>query len=527
MESLNIYINTLINLLIQKESNYMKTKISSENLLKHVLKGFSIAFFGIILGNFLSFITRILIARELGAHLYGAVSIGLGITSILVIISLLGLNPGISRYVSYYTSYKKRRDAIATSLKICLISSVTLSTVIFLFADKIAINIFHEPDLITVIKIFSFTVPFLTLTSIFFSILLGFKLVKYKVIINDISKNLSILLFLVTFFYFTKTLLSVLLAFLAGAIFSFLVGIFYFKTKADRYLQNILYQTRINLDLLKFSFPLLFSNLSSFIVSWSDVLMLGYFSTTFVVGGYTAALNVCVILQAFLPAVSLVIIPIISNLYSQRMINSIKNIYESVTRWIFAINFPIFFIVLNFPKIVIKILFGAEYTFGTLILKILIIGFFLHTLFGLSYPIIIAIGDSKVRFYLSLIVAALNIILNLILIPPFGGIGPAISLTVSVSLGAILGFIYLYKKIKFSPFNKLNLVPIISTMIAFILVKLVVNILELELNYNFSHFLFLLTIFSILYFFTFFIFRGATSEDIELLKVITKKITTK
>ena len=75
--------------------------MSETDSLKKIVKGSSIVFIGIFISKFLAYVYRLLIAR-VGPEQYGLFSIALGLTGILVTISVLGLNLGLMRYIPFF-----------------------------------------------------------------------------------------------------------------------------------------------------------------------------------------------------------------------------------------------------------------------------------------------------------------------------------------------------------------------------------------------------------------------------------------
>ena len=131
---------------------------STEDSLKKITKGAGIAFLGIIISKLLGYIYRILVART-DTEMYGLLSIGIAVFSILTTVSLLGLNNGVLRYVSFYKGkgdQEKIKQIIKVCLKITIPFSIIVSALFFIFSKQISIYFFHTEDLTIVFKIFAF-----------------------------------------------------------------------------------------------------------------------------------------------------------------------------------------------------------------------------------------------------------------------------------------------------------------------------------------------------------------------------------
>ena len=493
-----------------------------EQALKTVAKGAGIGFIGLIIGKIFAYLIRVFIARTLGPSDFGLISIGLAILSIFTTFSLLGLNQGLTRMISYYkgkNNFKKIKGAIFSSFKIVFSLSIFFSLVLFLIADKISIIFFSEPKLINIIKIFSFALPFSVLMNLSSSSFLGFKMVKYKVYIKDIFKNISTFLLIIIFFYFSFNLLRLSLAFLLGYIISAFVGLYYLKTKIYPHLKKIS-KTPVWKELIGFSYTLFLSGTVALVMGYTDVLMLGYFDTISNVGIYNAALNTCILITFVLTSFAFIFLPLITELFSKNKKKQIRKIYTTSTRWIFSIVFPIFLIFILFPDNILRILFGPDFVSGSLALVILSFGFLTHVSVGLSIETITAIGKPKINLYLNSLAAVSNFFLNLILIPIYGMVGAAIAMTSGLMLKSIFSLLYLNKKIGVQPYTRDYLKPffsaILSSLIFYIIIKNFLSINFFTLIIGFVFFLFLYSYFLL-------ISKGLTRDDIIILKSIENK----
>mgnify|MGYP000330093392 CR=1 FL=1 len=70
--------------------------------LRKIAKGAGVTFIGSLVGLVFGYLSRIIIARLLGAEDYGLISLGFAGMSIAATFSLIGLPVGVKRYVSYY-----------------------------------------------------------------------------------------------------------------------------------------------------------------------------------------------------------------------------------------------------------------------------------------------------------------------------------------------------------------------------------------------------------------------------------------
>ena len=493
-----------------------------ERALKTVARGAGIAFVGLVLGKLFAYLTRVFIARNMGPEAYGLISIGIAIISIVTIFSLIGLEQGLIRFIAFYRGKKDLRrvkGSIISSFKIALPISIFFSIILFTLSEQIAL-FFSKPDLIPIIQIFSLVLPFSVIMTLSHSSLIGFKMIKQKVYTVEIGKNLSTLLVVLTLFYLGFNLLGAVLAFGFGFVLSSLTGLYYLKNKILSRFKKIK-PIFVGKEIISFSYPLLIAAVLLLIMSWTDVLFLGYFDTSANVGIYSAALNTCILLTFVLESFGFIFMPLISELHSQSKKEEIRKIYKSSTRWMFSIVFPIFLLFIFFPDKILNILFGENFISGSQSLMVLAFGSLIVVSVGVTGRTITAIGKTKINFYLTSMGATLNIILNLILIPIYGIVGAAVATTSSLVLWNLLSLIYLHRKMKIQPYDKNYLKPFFSSLISMGIIYFVLKNLPKPISLSILMISFIVFMFS--YSFVLLIIKGFSKEDVIILKAIERK----
>ena len=146
--------------------------------------------------------------------------------------------------------------------------------------------------------------------------------------------------------------------------------------------------------------------------------------------------------------------------------NEFKTVYKSTTKWVFMLNIILFSIFVLFPKEIITILFGTEYSIAAPALVILSMGLFLNYSFILTNYIPTVANRTKLELLNISSGAILNIILNIILIPKYGIMGAAVATSISFLLTSILYFIEGLWIIKINPLKFNYLKIIISILIS-------------------------------------------------------------
>ena len=492
--------------------------------LQKIAKGTGIIFIGTIIGMLLGFVSRIILVRFTTQTEYGIYSLALVIISIFVMISTLGLSEGSTRYIAYFRGKNeegKVKGVISSSIKIAIIASISLAVISFFVSDFISSSIFHTPALSTPLKIFSIAIPFTVLINVFISIFRGFDRVDARVYFQNILSPVLYLLFLIAVVLFSLSFLGVVYAYVMSIAVTCVVFVIYMVKKSPLSMKRKeMVDNSMTKELLIFSVPLLAVSMLMMVMSWTDTLMLGYFKTPDVVGLYNAALPLANLILVVLTSMNFIYVPIISQLYSKNLIEEMKRNFAVLTKWIFSLTLPLFFILFLFPDVVLDLLFGSRYIGATFALQILAIGFFCNASLGFPYSTLLVIGKSKFLMCVFLISAIINIVLNIALIPPMGIVGASIASALSLIVARILNTIKLYKTSTIHLFTK-NYLKIAGLFIMFLFVFYILRNLVIM---SFWMFIALFSLFLVSYVLSVLFTKSFDDEDIMILLTIEKRL---
>jgi O-antigen/teichoic acid export membrane protein len=181
---------------------------------------------------------------------------------------------------------------------------------------------------------------------------------------------------------------------------------------------------------------------------------------------------------------------------------------------------PIFFVLFLFPDVVLNLLFGSRYIGASVALQILAFGFFLNICLGFTYNTLLVLGKSKFLMWTFVISAIINVILNMVLIPPMGIIGASIASAFSLIVAKILNVIKLYRFFDVHPFNK-NYLKIAGLSVMFLFVFYILSSLVIM---SFWMFMALFLLFLVSYGLSVLFTKSFDDEDIMILLTIEKRL---
>lgn len=501
--------------------------IEKESNQKIILSEAFLSFSGMSFGSVFRYMFSIIMARFLGAQMLGLYSLGNAITRIAEILALLGLDNGVLRFVSRDTEDKVNVDrSIYTSLKIGLISSILIAVLLFLSAEKIVNEILNEDSfLITVIKVFAISLPFTVLTLISSFATQAFKILKYKIFVNQIVNPLTLLIAFVTSYFLLGIELSILLPTVVSSIIG-LMFILKFLTNFSSISLSKIIGTTVDKDILKFSVPLMFVSAIGIIMHWIDIIMLGILSNATEVGMYHPIERTAGLVRMILFAFAGIFAPIFSEHYFKKNKNGMKDSYQSSSKYILAFSLPIFIFLFIFSEPMLLV-FGTEFQ-NYFALKVLLLGIFIQTIFGLGSSTLTMSGYTKFNLLNVSIALVLNIISNSILIPLYGLTGAALATSFALIVLSTLRYFENLILMNLNLFSFKLIKPIISGAITFVVIQylslIFSNYFELSNVFNLLIYLLINLLLVISSYFTIYFLLGFDKEDIIFINSLKSKM---
>ena len=124
---------------------------------------------------------------------------------------------------------------------------------------------------------------------------------------------------------------------------------------------------------------------------------------------------------------------------------------KKITRLIVVISLPVLLAFLLYPGLIMSV-FGSQYSQGQSVLQILVIGYFVSICTGPVGVLLMMSGNERFLRNITMLTAAINIILCFVLIPRYGIVGAAYATSVCMTIEKILSLLVIRWKLKFWTF---------------------------------------------------------------------------
>ena len=372
----------------------------------------------LMLGKILSLIVGIFIAKFLGPHDFGDLSFAVAFTAIIAAVGTLGLDSFIIREILHQPA--KRDEVMGTAFWMRIGVSIFLvpaSVLIYLFFRSLADQQGAELTLvITFCASALFFKAFNIIDSYFQSQVRSKFVVQVQnicLIISSLIKISFVLLKLpLVYFAFALVLDGLMLA----------IGLVIIYHRENLQIKAWVFNTSRAKSLLNQSWPLILSAVMVTLYMQIDILMLKYFAGSTEAGIYSAAARISEAWYFIPVAIVTSVFPAIIHARKTdiaRYQKRLQNLYDLLV----AISLPVALIVSLGADTFIRLVYGEQFDGAGVMLSIHIWSGIFVFLGSASGQYLLAEGFTMISFYRTAIGAIANILLNLWLIPMYGGLG--------------------------------------------------------------------------------------------------------
>jgi O-antigen/teichoic acid export membrane protein len=209
----------------------------------------------------------------------------------------------------------------------------------------------------------------------------------------------------------------------------FQFGFLWYKIHQEIESESPIYQVK---EWLTVALPLLLHRAFVKLVIRIDIIMVGAFLSAGAVGLYSAASKTCTWISFVSEAVNFVGAPALAILYVKGDFKALQNLVSKLTAWIFIPSFLIAFGLIIFSRPALGI-FGAEFSDAEWVLRILALGQIISAWCGSVGNFMSMTGHQNQALKVSAWTAIVNVVLNAIAIPLWGGVGAAMATTLSLA----------------------------------------------------------------------------------------------
>lgn len=467
----------------------------------------------------LGFFIRTFYSRTISLEEFGIIYAIIGFLGFISIFVDIGFNESIRYFIPKFQT-RKEFDKISSIIQISFFIQILLillsSSLIFIFSTWLSENFFQNSSIQTYLLIFLIYFIFNNLFSILANLFVAFKMNNYYQIIRFFQLS-SVLLISILFFILQRPeQLAKYYAFSWGLASSivFFIYIFIIFHKFP-YLKKI-NKPKLSLikKYLKYSSYLFSAILANKILSYTDILIITYYIGIIHVGIYSNVFALIGVFLTFFTSISLLLTPLFSEYKENNNKNKIMKVMKIIYGPVIFMILPTIYIIISFSNKILNIVYGPEFSQGSILLTIFAIFAIFKILNDYNLSLMNGLGIANKIPKIIFPIMILNVILNLLLVQKFELIG----ITLITTLGWFLLSILTYLKIKQEINFKITLKNI-SKLIFSILVFIISNKIFLKILYlhSLTEFIIALILSGTLYLITGYVLKIYSKNDLKLL----------
>lgn len=450
-----------------------------ERELKIVTKNVGLSALYFIIGYPLSIIIGIIIAKVVGAENLGLITIGQSFVQLLAFFSLLGMDRGLLKYVAANLGNKDKTN-IKKIVKFTILTSFTTTLIImilyFNFYEILNKILYPNiPNISNIIFYFVIFLPVLVLINIFKGSLNGMQRPQYGRIQQKLifpSVRIILLILFVSFFSkLTSLLWATLISLTISALFMLLMISKEIKRPVD--IQNNFSNVIKYKDFIYFSLPLILIPLFDLATHSIDTLIVSHYLNAASTGVYSIVRRFGFFVALPLSLFTAMIGATASKMFTLNQVEEFKKIYQFSTKWIVFFSSIIFSILFIYSNEIL-IFLGKDFVMGSLPLKIFIFSQLINAMVGPTGSTLLMTNKKNIFIMNSLLSVILGLGSSFYLIPHYGLIGAAISISLAFSLVNILCVYVVIKNFKIYPMKVKELLYRITAIVLSILVNILI-----------------------------------------------------
>ncbi len=454
-----------------------------EDSLRRVLRGATAVVVATLVGIGLRIGGRGVFTRSFTPSEYGVFSVGFTLVSIFGVVSSLGFRNGVTRQIAYYGSDSDAEggDVGTVILWALLLTSVSGSLVgVILFASSgfLAETLVGSSDHALAVGVVCLGVPFFALIRVSTAVFRGFSRTRERVVFHEILRNAG-------FPLLVGGVSALGLSYVAGVgaypvslgVTAAVYLVYTFRFNPGSFHDRVSDRLRdfgTPRELVYFSVPLMFSAILMEVMTWMDILMIGYFTTSEEVGMYDAVRPLVRVVPVVWGSMIFMYTPLVSEFHAEGRNDAMRRVYFVLTKWFASATYPLIVVFVLFPEAVLGGVFGAEYTRAATALQILSVAFFLGNVMGPNGATLTAIGRTRVVMWANLGAFFVNLGLNVYLIPIYGLTGAAVATAAALVIRNVARVVVLYYLTDAHSFKRPLLEPMAVSTVVFVAVYEVV-----------------------------------------------------
>lgn len=421
--------------------------VDDQDQVTQAARGTALNLVGAVFGAIISFVTVGVITNvygKAGAGLFFAVTAAFTLAANS---ARLGAESGLTYFVSRFRADDRHGEVpavVRTALAATATAAIGLGLVGLLFAPALGELITEQAasanTAVTMIRILAIAVPTYALSQAMFGATRGFGTMRPAVIIGQIGRPLSQLLFVVTVIIVTDEIWPLAIAWAASSTVAAVAAAAWLRNRLAILRSRVGNRTGADGtagddplkpgEYWKFTGPRALSDLLSASLERLDVLLVAIFIGEVGAGMYGASNRLILAGQLMMIATAQSMAPLLSANFLKGRNDEAQRVLRTISGWNVTLLWPVF-ICLAFGSRTALSVFGTEFTDASSLVVVLSVAFLIIIGLGMGDTLLMMTGDSVASLVNHAVTLAIMIGSAVLLLPSVGIVGAAWSWALS------------------------------------------------------------------------------------------------
>ncbi len=407
---------------------------------RHV-RGSSLLLLGRIIAMATNFVVQVLIVRYLSPTQFGAFAYALSLVTFGETLVTLGMDRAVGRFLPIYQERQEWPKLFGT---IALVGGTILSLGLVLIVLVVGLagtfgTFLVDDDLaLSLIVILVVLAPLQAADTMFANILAVFaspRAIFVRRFVLSPVLRLAVVVLLVLGQFGVPFLAAgyVVTGAIGIAVYAYLLVRVLGQQGVLRHLDVRRLQLPVR-EILVYTVPLLSTDLVYLLMNTTDAVLLQAFHGFEEVAAWRVVQPLGGLNQLVLSSFTLLFVPAAARLFVRGANQEMRGLYWQTAIWMAVSTFPIFIVTFALAEPVIVALYEPRYASAAIFLSLLAVGRYVDVAFGFNGLTLRVFGNMRAIVAVNLFAAAVNLGLNLVLIPRLGALGAAIGTATTLVL---------------------------------------------------------------------------------------------
>jgi O-antigen/teichoic acid export membrane protein len=381
--------------------------------------------------NQLALFAIISLLARLGEEDVGRYASCFAILSLLALLSLAGFRSAMTRFVAMHVAdgdAGRLRGTLRMGLGITAVASAAIGAGLALLAPWVATTL-GDPSMATGVRLVGLSLPAVTFSDAALAATQGWRTQRPFTLIGRIFEPLLKLALTAVALGLGRGFEGAMWAVVAAAwTAAVLAGLALRAQLRGTPKAGAVYEIR---EIFGFSMVSWFSALAATGLIWVGTLVLGAMEGQGEVGSFNVATRLVMLAVFVMAPINAAFTPHMAHLFHTGQTAEAARAYGSATRWILTLSMPAFIVLIVFPRQLLGY-FGESYSTAAAVTVILALGQLVSAASGPCGTVLNMSGRVRLTMIDNVAALALNLALNVVLIPTYGIVGAAVAWSASL-----------------------------------------------------------------------------------------------